>query len=91
MRKSSETENYKGMISNVTSCLTKKAPPIYLLPPWCKESGRRTTATILFKEAIIVSGLSESERVSDAQTLGAGPNIIEKLGLVLRKILDRST
>jgi len=46
------------------------------------------------QKAIIVSGFSESDRVHDAQELGAGayirkPYIIEKLGLAVRKELDR--
>jgi CheY-like chemotaxis protein len=47
------------------------------------------------QKAIIVSGFSESDRVHVAQTLGAGeylkkPYVIEKLGLAVRKELDRS-
>jgi CheY-like chemotaxis protein len=47
------------------------------------------------QKAIIVSGFSESDRVKATQTLGAGtyvkkPYIIEKLGLAVRKELDRS-
>lgn len=47
------------------------------------------------QKAIIVSGFSESNRVHDAQALGAGtyvrkPYIIEKLGLAVRKELDRT-
>ncbi|MBI5603751.1 MAG: PAS domain S-box protein [Deltaproteobacteria bacterium] len=46
------------------------------------------------QKAIIVSGFSESERVKAAQSLGAGayvkkPYIREKLGLAVRKELDR--
>jgi CheY-like chemotaxis protein len=46
------------------------------------------------QKAIIVSGFSESERVSAAQALGAGayvrkPYVMEKLGLAVRKELDR--
>jgi len=46
------------------------------------------------QKAIIVSGFSESDRVITAQTLGAGayvrkPYVIEKLGLAVRKELDR--
>jgi len=46
------------------------------------------------QKAIIVSGFSESDRVHDAQALGAGsyvrkPYVIEKLGLAVRKELDR--
>ncbi len=48
------------------------------------------------QKAVIVSGFSESERVHAAQKLGAGsyvkkPYIIEKLGLAVRKEIDRST
>ena len=47
------------------------------------------------QKAIIVSGFSESARVHSAQALGAGtyvrkPYFIEKLGLAVRKELDRS-
>ena len=47
------------------------------------------------QKAIIVSGFSESERVSAAQALGAGayvrkPYVMEKLGLAVRKELDRT-
>jgi nitrogen-specific signal transduction histidine kinase/CheY-like chemotaxis protein len=46
------------------------------------------------QKAIIVSGFSESERVLQAQSLGAGayvkkPYVLEKLGLAVRKELDR--
>jgi CheY-like chemotaxis protein len=46
------------------------------------------------QRAIIVSGFSETERVSRAQALGAGayvkkPYVLEKLGLAVRKELDR--
>ena len=46
------------------------------------------------QKAIIVSGFSETERVTVAQTLGAGayvrkPYVIEKLGLAVRTELDR--
>jgi len=47
------------------------------------------------QKAIIVSGFSESDRVKATLALGAGayvkkPYIIEKLGLAVRKELDRS-
>jgi len=47
------------------------------------------------QKAIIVSGYSETERVRKAQELGAGayvrkPYILEKIGLAIRKELDRS-
>jgi hypothetical protein len=46
------------------------------------------------QKAIIVSGFSESDRVHAAQALGAGvyvrkPHVIKKLGLTVRKELDR--
>jgi PAS domain S-box-containing protein len=45
------------------------------------------------QKAIIVSGFSETERVSKAQALGAGayvrkPYVLEKLGLAVRKEID---
>jgi len=48
------------------------------------------------QKAIIVSGFSESERVKAVQVLGAGayvkkPYIMEKLGMAVRKELDRVT
>ncbi|MCE5262309.1 MAG: PAS domain S-box protein [Deltaproteobacteria bacterium] len=48
------------------------------------------------QKAIIVSGFSETERVSRAQELGAGayvrkPYVIEKLGMAVRSELDRAT
>jgi two-component system, cell cycle sensor histidine kinase and response regulator CckA len=46
------------------------------------------------QKAIIVSGFSETDRVKEAQTLGAGtyvkkPYVMEKIGLAIRKELDR--
>jgi CheY-like chemotaxis protein len=46
------------------------------------------------QKAIIVSGFSETKRVNHAQALGAGayvkkPYVLEKLGLAVRKELDR--
>jgi len=46
------------------------------------------------QKAIIVSGFSETERVSKAKALGAGayvkkPYVLEKLGLAVRKELDK--
>jgi DNA-binding NtrC family response regulator len=46
------------------------------------------------QKAIIVSGFSETDRVNEAQALGAGayvrkPYVIEKLGLAVKKELDR--
>ena len=47
------------------------------------------------QKAIIVSGFSETDRVSKAQALGAGtyvrkPYVTEKLGMAVRKELDRT-
>ena len=46
------------------------------------------------QKAIIVSGFSETERVKDAQRLGAGayvkkPYLLEKIGLAVRDELDK--
>jgi CheY-like chemotaxis protein len=46
------------------------------------------------QKAIIASGFSETDRVREAQVLGAGeyirkPYLLEKVGLVVRKALDR--
>jgi YesN/AraC family two-component response regulator len=46
------------------------------------------------QKAIIVSGFSETDRVHAAQSLGAGayvrkPYVVEKLGLAVKKELDR--
>ena len=46
------------------------------------------------QKAVIVSGFSETERVGRAQALGAGaylkkPYVLERLGLAVRKELDR--
>jgi len=48
------------------------------------------------QKAVVVSGFSESERVKAVQSLGAGtyvkkPYVIEKLGLAIRKELDRTS
>ena len=47
------------------------------------------------QKAVIVSGFSETERVVKAQELGAGayvkkPYVLEKLGVAVRKELDRA-
>ena len=47
------------------------------------------------QKAIIVSGFSESDRVTAAQDLGAGeyvkkPYVLKKLGLAVRKVLDKT-
>lgn len=46
------------------------------------------------QKAIIVSGFSESDRVHEAQALGAGeyvkkPYILEKLGIAVKKELEK--
>jgi DNA-binding NtrC family response regulator len=48
------------------------------------------------QKAIIASGYSESERVREMQRIGAGsyvkkPYTLEKIGLAVRKELDRNT
>jgi len=48
------------------------------------------------QKAIIVSGFAETDRVGRAQALGAGaymkkPYVLERLGLAVRKELDRPT
>lgn len=48
------------------------------------------------QKAIIVSGFAETERVKEAQSLGAGayvkkPYVLEKLGLAVRQELDKVT
>jgi len=45
--------------------------------------------------AVIVSGVSESDRVKEAQKIGAGayvpkPYVLERLGMAVRKELDRT-
>jgi DNA-binding NarL/FixJ family response regulator len=47
------------------------------------------------QKAIIVSGFSETDRVNEAQALGAGayvkkPYLLERLGLAVRQELARS-
>lgn len=46
------------------------------------------------QKAIVVSGYSETDRVKEAQALGAGPYVkkpftLEKIGFVVRQELDR--
>jgi len=46
------------------------------------------------QRAVIVSGFSESDRVKEAQKIGAGayvpkPYILERLGMAVREELDR--
>jgi len=60
------------------------------------ETYRRMTALKPHLKAIIVSGYSESDRVREAQRLGAGayvkkPYTMERIALALRKELDRRT
>jgi CheY-like chemotaxis protein len=58
------------------------------------ETYRRILEINPKQKAIIVSGFSETERVNEAQKLGAGPYIrkpyiMEKIGLAVRQELDR--
>jgi CheY-like chemotaxis protein len=58
------------------------------------ETYRRIREINPRQKAIIVSGFSETERVREAQDLGAGtfvrkPYIMEKIGLAARQELDR--
>ena len=58
------------------------------------ETYRRILEIHPKQKAIIVSGFAENERVTQAQALGAGtyvkkPYVLEKLGLAVRKELDR--
>jgi CheY-like chemotaxis protein len=58
------------------------------------ETFRRITAKNPGQKAVIASGYSESERVKTLQKLGAGtyiqkPYTLEKIGLAVRKELDR--
>ena len=60
------------------------------------DTYRSVLEICLQQKAIIVSGFSETERVHAAQALGAGayvkkPYVIEKLGLAVKKELDRAT
>ncbi|NIA18947.1 MAG: PAS domain S-box protein [Xanthomonadaceae bacterium] len=57
------------------------------------ETYRRISAGIPGQKVIIASGYSESERVREAQRLGAGayvkkPYLLAKIGLVVRRTLD---
>ncbi|MFH0995670.1 MAG: PAS domain S-box protein [Pseudomonadota bacterium] len=59
------------------------------------ETYQRIIETHPNQKAIIVSGYSETDRVKKAQELGAGayvrkPYVMEKIGLAIRKQLDRS-
>jgi PAS domain S-box-containing protein len=58
------------------------------------ETYRRILEIIPDQKAVIVSGFSETDRVRKAQEMGAGafvrkPYILEKIGLAIRKELDR--
>jgi len=58
------------------------------------ETYKRIVARHPGQKAIIASGYSESERVKEAQKLGAGayvkkPYLIEKVALAIRLELDR--
>ncbi len=58
------------------------------------ETYRRIKAMHPGQKAIIASGYSETDRVREAQTLGAGayikkPYLLEKIGMAIRKELDR--
>jgi DNA-binding NarL/FixJ family response regulator len=58
------------------------------------ETYRRILEIHPAQKAIIASGYSESERVKEAQRLGAGayvkkPYLMEKMAVAVRKELDR--
>ncbi|MDA8124739.1 MAG: response regulator [Deltaproteobacteria bacterium] len=58
------------------------------------ETYRRALRLRPGQKAVIVSGFSETERISEALQLGAGayvrkPYTLEKIGLALREALDR--
>jgi len=58
------------------------------------ETYRRIRAINPRQKVVIVSGYSETERVSKAQELGAGtyvrkPYVMEKIGTAIRRELDR--
>ncbi len=58
------------------------------------ETYRRISAIHPGQKAVIVSGFSETDRVGQAQKMGAGafvrkPYILEKMGLAVRRELDR--
>jgi two-component system, cell cycle sensor histidine kinase and response regulator CckA len=60
------------------------------------DTYRKTLEIHPKQKAIIVSGFSESERVTAAQALGAGayvkkPYVLERTGLAVRKELDRAS
>ena len=58
------------------------------------ETYQRILAINPGQKAVIVSGYSETERVTKAQELGAGayvrkPYVLEKIGAAIRRELDR--
>jgi DNA-binding NarL/FixJ family response regulator len=58
------------------------------------ETYRRVLAINPGQKAILVSGFSETERVREAQRLGAGayvkkPYLMEKIGVAIRDELNR--
>jgi two-component system, cell cycle sensor histidine kinase and response regulator CckA len=60
------------------------------------ETYRRILEIQPRQKAIIVSGFAKTDRVEAAQELGAGeyvkkPYVIERLGIAVRKELDRTT
>jgi len=60
------------------------------------ETYRRVLEINPFQKAILVSGFSETDRVKEAQKLGAGsyvkkPYVREKIGLAVRMELDKSS
>ena len=60
------------------------------------ETFEKILQTTPDQKAVIASGFSESERVKKMQELGAGsyvkkPYTLEKIGVAVRKELDRNT
>jgi two-component system cell cycle sensor histidine kinase/response regulator CckA len=58
------------------------------------ETYRRILEINPVQKAVIVSGFSETDRVRNAQEMGAGafvqkPFILENIGIAIRKELDR--
>jgi DNA-binding NarL/FixJ family response regulator len=58
------------------------------------DTYRKILETRPEQKAIIVSGFSESDRVREAQKLGAGayvrkPYVLERLGMAIRKEIER--
>ncbi len=59
------------------------------------ETYRRILKIHPYQKALLVSGYSETDRVRDAQRLGAGayvkkPYVLEELGLAIRSELEKS-